>query len=109
MEAVSPHTQILTVTANGYGKRSLASEYRIQNRGGSGIFTVKRTQKTGDVVTIKTVADEDELMLISDQGKIIRLRAVDIPTQGRTTQGVRLITLEEGERVVAVARLAEKE
>jgi DNA gyrase subunit A len=109
MEVVSPHTQILTVTANGYGKRSQASEYRIQNRGGSGIFTVKRTQKTGDVVSIKTVADEDELMLISDQGKIIRLRAVDIPTQGRTTQGVRMITLEEGERVVAVARLAEKE
>jgi DNA gyrase subunit A len=109
MEAVSPRTQILTVTANGYGKRSQASEYRIQNRGGSGIFTVKRTQKTGDVVSIKTVADEDELMLISDQGKIIRLPAVDIPTQGRTTQGVRLITLEEGERVVAVARLAEKE
>jgi DNA gyrase subunit A len=109
MEVVSPHTQILTVTANGYGKRSLASEYRIQNRGGSGIFTVKRTQKTGDVVSIKTVADEDELMLISDQGKIIRLRALDIPSQGRTTQGVRLITLEEGERVVAVARLAEKE
>jgi DNA gyrase subunit A len=109
MEVVSPHTQILTVTANGYGKRSQASEYRIQNKGGSGIFTVKRTQKTGDVVSIKTVADEDELMLISDQGKIIRLRAVDIPIQGRTTQGVRLITLEEGERVVAVARLAEKE
>ena len=109
MEVVSPHTQILTVTANGYGKRSLASEYRIQNRGGSGIFTVKRTQKTGDVVSIKTVADEDELMLISDQGKIIRLRSVDIPTQGRTTQGVRLISLEERERVVAVAKLAEKE
>jgi DNA gyrase subunit A len=109
MEVVSPHTQILTVTANGYGKRTLASEYRIQNRGGSGILTVKRTQRTGDVVSIKTVADEDELMLISDQGKIIRLRAVDIPTQGRTTQGVRLITIEEGERVVAVARLAEKE
>ncbi len=109
MEVVSPHTQILTVTANGYGKRTQASEYRVQNRGGSGIFTVKRTQKTGDVVSIKTVADEDELMLISDQGKIIRLRAVDIPTQGRTTQGVRMITLEEGERVVAVARLAEKE
>ncbi len=109
MEAVSPYTQILTVTANGYGKRTQASEYRIQNRGGSGIFTVKRTQKTGDVVTIKTVNDEDELMLISSKGKIIRLRALDIPTQGRTTQGVRLITLEEGERVVAVAKLAEKE
>jgi DNA gyrase subunit A len=109
MEVVAPHTQILTVTGHGYGKRTQASEYRIQNKGGSGIFTVKRTQKTGDVVSIKTVADEDELMLISDQGKIIRLRAVDIPIQGRTTQGVRLITLEEGERVVAVARLAEKE
>ena len=109
MEAVAPHTQILTVTANGYGKRSPASEYRIQNRGGSGIFTVKRTQKTGDVVGIKTVTDEDELMVISNKGKIIRLRAVDIPVQGRSTQGVRLITLEEGEGVVAVAKLAEKE
>jgi DNA gyrase subunit A len=109
MEVVAPHTQILTVTANGYGKRTQASEYRIQNRGGSGIFTVKRTQKTGDVVGIKTVVDEDELMVISNKGKIIRLRAVDIPVQGRSTQGVRLITLEEGERVVAVAKLAEKE
>ena len=109
MEAVAPHTQILTVTANGYGKRTQASEYRIQNRGGSGIFTVKRTQKTGDVIGIKTVMDEDELMVISNKGKIIRLRALDIPVQGRSTQGVRLITLEEGERVVAVARLAEKE
>ncbi len=109
MEEVAPHTQILTVTANGYGKRTQASEYRTQNRGGSGIFTVKRTPKTGDVIGIKTVGDEDELMLISNKGKIIRLRAVDIPVQGRSTQGVRLITLEEGERVVAVAKLAEKE
>jgi DNA gyrase subunit A len=109
MEVVAPHTQILTVTANGYGKRTQASEYRIQNRGGSGIFTVKRTQRTGDVIGIKTVVDEDELMVISNKGKIIRLRAVDIPVQGRSTQGVRLITLEEGERVVAVAKLAEKE
>ncbi|MGZ3557586.1 MAG: DNA gyrase subunit A [Thermodesulfobacteriota bacterium] len=109
MEVVAPHTQILTVTANGYGKRTQASEYRIQNRGGSGIFTVKRTNKTGDVIGIKTVADEDELMVISNKGKIIRLRALDIPVQGRSTQGVRLITLDEGERVVAVARLAEKE
>jgi len=109
MEVVAPHTQTLTVTANGYGKRTQASEYRVQNRGGSGIFTVKRTQKTGDVIGIKTVVDEDELMVISNKGKIIRLRAVDIPVQGRSTQGVRLITLEEGERVVAVAKLAEKE
>ena len=109
MEVVAPHTQILTVTANGYGKRTQAAEYRIQNRGGSGIFTVKRTQKTGDVIRINTVLNEDELMVISNKGKIIRLRALDIPVQGRSTQGVRLITLEEGERVVAVAKLAEKE
>jgi DNA gyrase subunit A len=109
MEVVAPHTQILTVTANGYGKRTQAAEYRIQNRGGSGIFTVKRTQKTGNVIGINTVIDEDELMVISNKGKIIRLRALDIPVQGRSTQGVRLITLEEGERVVAVAKLAEKE
>lgn len=109
MEVVTPHTQILTVAAHGYGKRTQASEYRIQNRGGSGIFTLKRTVKTGNVVSIKTVVDEDELMVIADQGKIIRLRAADIPVQGRSTQGVRLINLEEGERVVAVGRLAEKE
>jgi DNA gyrase subunit A len=109
MEVVALNTQILTVTSNGYGKRTQASEYRIQNRGGSGIFTVKRTLKTGDVVGIKTVSEEDELMVISDKGKIIRLKAVDIPIQGRATQGVRLIALEEGERVVAVARLAEEE
>jgi DNA gyrase subunit A len=109
MEVVTSHTQILTATENGYGKRSQASEYRIQNRGGSGIFTVKRTQKTGNVVGIKTVVDEDELMLISDKGKIIRLRTLDIPTQGRNTQGVRLITLDKGERLVAITKLAEKE
>ena len=109
MEVVAPHSQVLTVTEHGYGKRTQVSEYRIQNRGGSGIFTVKRTQRTGSAVGIKTVTDEDELMLISDQGKIIRLRAADIRVQGRNTQGVKLIALEEGERVVAVARLAEKE
>ncbi len=109
MELVLPNTYILTVTENGYGKRSKATDYRIQNRGGSGIFTVKRTPKTGDVVGIKTVTDEDELMIISNRGKIIRLKAMDIPVQGRSTQGVRLINLEEGEKVMAIARLAEKE
>jgi len=109
MEVVIPHTSILTVTENGYGKRSLASEYRIQNRGGSGIFTIKRTKKTGEVIGIKTITEEDDVMLVSNKGKIIRLRAADIPIQGRTTQGVRLISLEEGEKVVSVAKLAEKD
>lgn len=109
MEVVGPHTQILTVTEHGYGKRTEASEYRAQNRGGSGIFTVKRTPRTGDVIGIMTVQDEDEIMLIANKGRIIRLRAGDVRLQGRNTQGVRLIDLEEGERVVGVARLAEKE
>ncbi len=109
MEVVAPHTQILTVTQYGFGKRTPVSEYRVQNRGGSGIFTVKRTSKTGDVIGIKSVVEEDELMVISDKGKIIRLRTSNIPVQGRSTQGVRLINLEEGEKVVAVARLAEKD
>jgi len=109
MEVVIPHTSILTVTENGYGKRSLASEYRVQNRGGSGIFTIKRTKKTGEVIGIKTITEEDDVMLVSNKGKIIRLRAADIPIQGRTTQGVRLISLEEGEKVVSVAKLAEKD
>ncbi len=109
MEVVIPHTSILTVTENGYGKRSLASEYRVQNRGGSGIFTIKRTKKTGEVIGIKTIIEEDDVMLVSNKGKIIRLRAADIPIQGRTTQGVRLISLEEGEKVVSVAKLAEKD
>jgi len=109
MEVVGPHTQILTVTEHGFGKRTEASEYRVQNRGGSGIFTVKRTARTGDVIGIMTVQDEDEIMLIANKGRIIRLRAGDVRLQGRNTQGVRLIDLEEGERVVGVARLAEKE
>jgi DNA gyrase subunit A len=109
MEVVVPHSQILTVTQYGFGKRTPMSEYRVQNRGGTGIFTVKRTPKTGDVVGLKSVVEEDELMIISDKGKIIRLKASDIPVQGRSTQGVRLINLEEGEKVVAVARLAEKD
>ncbi len=109
MEVVSPQNQILTVTQYGYGKRTPMSEYRVQNRGGSGIFTVRRTAKTGDVVGVKSVIEEDELMIISDKGKIIRLKTSDIPVQGRSTQGVKLINLEEGEKVVAVARLAEKD
>jgi len=109
MEVVVPHTSLLTVTENGYGKRSQASEYRVQNRGGAGIFTVKRTKKTGDVVGVKAITDEDELMIISNSGKIIRLQAADIPVQGRSTQGVRLINIDQGERVVAIAKLAEKE
>ncbi len=85
------------------------AEYRLQSRGGKGIITMKTTDKTGRVIGVQQVTEEDQLMLISNKGKIIRLRIKDIRVIGRNTQGVRLIELEDGERVVSLARLAEKE
>jgi DNA gyrase subunit A len=109
MEVLRPGRTILTVTEQGYGKRSLLDDYREQNRGGQGILTVKVTAKNGPVVGIHQVSDEDELMLITDGGKLLRLRVGSIPTMGRNTQGVRLMDTAEGERIVSVARLAEAE
>ena len=84
-------------------------EYRLQSRGGKGIITMKTTDKTGRVIGVQLVGADDQLMLITNTGKIIRLRINDIRVIGRNTQGVRLIDLDEGERVVSLARLAEKE
>jgi DNA gyrase subunit A len=109
MEILSPGTTILTVAEGGYGKRTELDEYRLTSRGGKGIITMKTTDKTGQVVGVQQVGDDDQLMLISNKGKIIRMRIKDIRLIGRNTQGVRLIELEEGERVVSLARLAEKE
>ena len=109
MEILSPGATILTVAEGGYGKRTELDEYRLTSRGGKGIITMKTTDKTGRVVGVQQVGEDDQLMLISNKGKIIRLRIKDIRLIGRNTQGVRLIELEEGERVVSLARLAEKE
>jgi DNA gyrase subunit A len=109
MEILSRGADILTVSENGYGKRTAMEEYRMQSRGGKGIITMKTTEKTGRVIGVQQVTEDDQLMLITNIGKIIRLRVKDIRVIGRNTQGVRLIDLEEGERVVSVARLAEKE
>ena len=100
---------IFTVTENGYGKRTEISEYRTQSRGGKGVITIKTTERNGCVVDIKQVNDENDLMLITDQGKILRVPVAGFSIIGRNTQGVRLMVKEENERVVAVARLAEKE
>ncbi|HXV83790.1 MAG TPA: DNA gyrase C-terminal beta-propeller domain-containing protein, partial [Candidatus Binatia bacterium] len=97
------------VAENGFGKRTAIDEYRLQSRGGKGIFTMKTTDKTGRVVGVQQVTEDDQLMLVTNKGKIIRLRIKDIRVIGRNTQGVRLIDIEEGERVVSLARLAEKE
>jgi len=109
MEILSLGFDILTVAEGGYGKRTQMDEYRLQSRGGKGIITMKTTEKTGRVVGVQQVTEDDQLMLISNKGKIIRMRIKDIRVIGRNTQGVRLIELEEGERVVSLARLAEKE
>jgi DNA gyrase subunit A len=109
MEVLHPKATILTVTENGFGKRTNVDEYRVQGRGGSGIITVKTTDKNGSVVGVKQVTDDDDVMLISDKGKIIRMKIQGISLMGRNTQGVRLIHLESGEKVVAFAKLAEKE
>jgi len=109
MEILTLGFNILTVSEGGYGKRTEMDEYRLQSRGGKGIITMKTTDKTGRVVGVQQVTEDDQLMLISNKGKIIRMRIKDIRVIGRNTQGVRLIELEEGERVVSLARLAEKE
>ncbi|MCA1563556.1 MAG: DNA gyrase subunit A, partial [Acidobacteria bacterium] len=109
MEVVQPGGTLLTVTENGFGKRTELDEYRVQARGGVGIINIQTSDRNGRVVGIAYLQDEDELMIISQQGKILRMVTQGIRTIGRATQGVRLIEMEEGDRVVSVARLAERE
>jgi DNA gyrase subunit A len=109
MELVRPGSTLLTVTEHGYGKRTELDEYRVQSRGGVGIINIQTTERNGRVVGMASVHDEDEFMLITQQGKILRTVARDIRTIGRATQGVRLIEIDADDRVVALARLAEKE
>jgi DNA gyrase subunit A len=109
MEILSPGADILTASGNGFGKRTAMEEYRLQSRGGKGVITMKISEKTGRVMGVQRVTEDDQLMLVTNRGKIIRLRVKDIRVIGRNTQGVHLIDLEEGERVVSLARLAEKE
>lgn len=96
---------LLTVCANGYGKRTLVSDYRHTRRGGKGVINVKTTERNGDVVSIIQVVDDDELMIISQGGILIRQPIRDISSIGRNTQGVKLINLEAGDRVFGVARI----
>ncbi|WP_173982724.1 DNA gyrase subunit A [Magnetospirillum sp. SS-4] len=98
---------ILTVTENGFGKRTSAYEYRITGRGGQGIANIDMTDKTGPVVASFPVNHEDDIMLVSDGGKLIRMPVDDIRIVGRRTQGVTLLRTAEGERVVSAARLCD--
>ncbi|MGZ3788605.1 MAG: DNA gyrase subunit A [Bacteriovorax sp.] len=105
MEIIDDSVEILSVTGHGYGKRTSVSEYRKQTRGGKGILAMRLTDKTGDIIDIKPVTDKDDLMIISDKGQVIRTKISGISLMGRTTQGVRLIKLKEGESVVAVEKI----
>jgi len=100
---------VMAVCENGYGKRTALDEYRVQSRGGVGIISIQTTDRNGRVVGIAYVRGEDELMLITQQGKVLRMPTSGIRAIGRATQGVRLIEIESEDRVVSVARLAEQE
>jgi DNA gyrase subunit A len=92
---------ILSITENGYGKRTAADEYRLQGRGGSGVINVKTTERNGKVTGIAQVTESSEVMLISQYGKIIRMDSSTIRESGRSAQGVRLLHMEPGDRVAA--------
>ena len=109
MEVLRPGGTIISVTEQGYGKRTELDEYRVQSRGGIGIINIQTSDRNGKVVGTAQVTDDDELMLITQQGKILRMASKDIRTIGRATQGVRLIDIEGDDRAVSIARLAEKD
>ena len=109
MEILSPGAEILTVTEHGYGKRTPLDAYRVQNRGGQGIITIRTTERNGAVVGVAQVVDDDQVMLITNGGKVLRCKVGGISKMGRATQGVRLMDLGEGEQIVAMARLAERD
>ncbi len=98
-------TNILVVSENGFGKRSDLENYRITNRGGKGVKTISITEKTGSLVTLKNVTDQDDLMIINKSGIAIRMAVLDLRIMGRATQGVKLINLREGDSIAAVAKV----
>ena len=109
MEVVKPGGTLLTVTERGFGKRTEIDEYRVQSRGGVGIINIATTTKNGLVVGVAYVQEGDELLLITQQGMILRMATDDVRAIGRATQGVTLINIEADDKVVSIARLVEKE
>jgi DNA gyrase subunit A len=109
MEVVKPEGTLLTITERGYGKRTELDEYRIQSRGGVGVINISTSKRNGRVVGVSYVLDGDELLMITQQGMILRMAANDVRAIGRATQGVKLIDIEAEDSVVSIAKLAEKE
>ncbi|MBW2539831.1 MAG: DNA gyrase subunit A, partial [Deltaproteobacteria bacterium] len=109
MEVLKHGQTLFAVTENGYGKRTVIDEYPVRKRGGKGVITIKTSERNGMVVEILLVEEDDDLMLITNSGKIIRMPIKGISVISRNTQGVKLIGIKAGERVVGAVRLAEKE
>ena len=107
MESVIPdgESTLLAITENGFGKRTELDEYRVQTRGGKGVMTYKITSKTGRLIGARVTSKEDDVMLITDSGTIIRLNVKDISVLGRATQGVTLMRTSEGVKVVSIEKL----
>lgn len=100
---------VLAISENGYGKRSLVEDYREQSRGGKGVITLKVTKKTGELIALKEVSDKDDLMVITESGKVIRMNCGDIRTMGRNTQGVRIMRLDSEGKIAAITRVVNEE
>ena len=100
---------VLAISENGYGKRSLVDDYREQSRGGKGVITLKTTPKTGGLIALKEVSDQDDLMIITQRGKVIRMNCGGIRTMGRNTQGVRIMRLDSDGSIAAVTRVVNEE
>ncbi|HDS09746.1 MAG TPA: DNA gyrase subunit A [Firmicutes bacterium] len=108
MEIVDDKSTLLTLTENGYGKRTILSEYRVQNRGGMGVINIKTEGRNGKVIAIKKVMDDDEIVVITKAGTIIRISVLNLRTIGRNTMGVRIMNLRSNDHVVSVARVISK-
>lgn len=100
---------VLAISENGYGKRSLVDDYREQSRGGKGVITLKITPKTGNLIALKEVSDNDDLMIITERGKVIRMQCKGIRTMGRNTQGVRIMRLDDDGKIGAVTRVVNED
>ena len=109
MLIVDESASLLTICENGFGKRTSFEEYRLQGRGGSGIINIKATERNGDVVALKAVTDEDELMMITLNGQVVRIGMDNLRVIGRATQGVKIITLKPNDKLVSVAKVAKEE
>ena len=109
LNVVREDGQLLTATENGFGKRTALTEYRTSGRGGSGVISIQVTERNGNVVGAIQVSDDEEIMLITDQGTLVRIRAAEVSIVGRNTQGVRLIRLNDDEKLIGMQRIADIE